>query len=73
MHRAPEVVASFPFQVLEDRGDQLRHGRVIQTTINSSDGRTKLVVSGDQALLLASGYRGFAVLSPRQFVEQHVH
>ena len=31
-----------------------------------------LIVSGDKDLLRVTGWRGIAVLSPRQFVEQHL-
>lgn len=34
--------------------------------------RTRLIVSGDQHLLEVSGWRGITVLTPRQFVDQHV-
>ena len=34
--------------------------------------RVKLIVSGDKALLRASGYSGIAVLTPRRFVDQHL-
>ena len=35
-------------------------------------GRSKAVVSGDRALLKASGYKGVAVLTPRQFLDRHL-
>ena len=35
-------------------------------------GRTKYVTSGDKALRATSGYRGITVLTPRQFVDQHL-
>lgn len=35
-------------------------------------GETKLVISGDKALLAVSGYREIAVLSPRQFIDRHL-
>jgi putative PIN family toxin of toxin-antitoxin system len=34
--------------------------------------RTHLVVSGDQDLLRVSGWRGIEVLTPRQFLDQHL-
>ena len=34
--------------------------------------RVKLIVSGDKALLRASGYSGIAVLTPRRFVDQYL-
>ena len=34
--------------------------------------KTKLVVTGDKALLRASGWRGVAVLKPREFIEQYI-
>ena len=34
---------------------------------------TKLVVSGDKALLETSGYAGINVLTPRSFVERHLN
>ncbi len=34
--------------------------------------RTRLIVSGDQHMLEVSGWRGITVLTPRQFVDQHV-
>ena len=35
-------------------------------------GRTKIIATGDKALLKVSGYRGIAVVSPRNFVEKHL-
>ena len=35
-------------------------------------GRVKLIVSGDKALLRASGCSGITVLTPRRFVDQHI-
>ncbi len=35
-------------------------------------GRCKYVISGDKALLAASGFRGITVLTPRQFVDAHL-
>lgn len=32
-------------------------------------GRTRLVISGDKALLKTSGYKGISVRTPRQFVD----
>lgn len=34
--------------------------------------QTEVIVSGDQDLLQVSGWRGIAVLTPRQFVEQYL-
>ncbi len=34
--------------------------------------RTKIITSGDKALLATSGFRGVAVLTPRQFVDMHL-
>jgi len=34
--------------------------------------RTKLITSGDKALLATSGYRGVTVLTPRAFVDGHL-
>jgi putative PIN family toxin of toxin-antitoxin system len=34
--------------------------------------RTKVIASGDKALRRTSGYKGIEVLTPRQFVEQHL-
>lgn len=34
--------------------------------------RTKIVTSGDKALLATSGFRGVSVLTPRQFVDKHL-
>jgi putative PIN family toxin of toxin-antitoxin system len=34
--------------------------------------RTKLVCSGDRALLKTSGFRGITVLKPRELVERHL-
>jgi len=34
--------------------------------------RTRLIVSGDKHLLRVSGWRGITVLTPRQFLDQHV-
>ncbi len=35
-------------------------------------GRCEIIVSGDKALQRVSGYRGIQVMSPRQFVENHL-
>jgi len=35
-------------------------------------GKCKMIVSGDKHLLKMSGYRGIKVLSPREFVDQHI-
>ena len=34
--------------------------------------RVRLIVSGDKALLRASGYSGITVLTPRRFVDQYL-
>ena len=34
--------------------------------------RTRMIASGDKALLRASGYEGIEVLTPRQFVDRHL-
>ena len=34
--------------------------------------KTRLVTSGDKALLATSGFRGVTVLTPRQFVDRHL-
>lgn len=34
--------------------------------------QTQLIVSGDRDLLRVSGWRGIGVLTPRQFIDQHV-
>ena len=34
--------------------------------------RTKIVVSGDKALLATSGFQGISVLTPRQFVDKYL-
>jgi len=34
--------------------------------------RTRTICSGDKALLRASGYKGVAVLTPRQLVDRHL-
>lgn len=33
---------------------------------------SKIIVSGDKHLLVASGYRGIEVLKPREFINQHL-
>lgn len=35
-------------------------------------GRTRIVTSGDKALLATSGYEGVTVLTPRQFVDKYL-
>ena len=35
-------------------------------------GRTKLIASGDKALLRTSGYEGISVLTPRNFVDKYL-
>lgn len=34
--------------------------------------KTKIVTSGDKALLATSGFKGVSVLTPRQFVDQYL-
>ena len=34
--------------------------------------RTKLVTSGDKALIATSGFKGVTVLTPRQFMDKHL-
>jgi len=36
------------------------------------DSRTKIIVSGDKHLLKVSGYQGVSVITPRQFLAQHL-
>jgi putative PIN family toxin of toxin-antitoxin system len=35
-------------------------------------GKARIVVTGDKALLRASGYRGVTVLTPREFVDRYL-
>ena len=36
-------------------------------------GKAECIISGDKQLLKASGYQGICVLTPRRFVDEHLH
>ena len=51
--------------VSEDRDDDMFLAAAVAS-------QTPLIVSGDRDLLRVSGWRGIDVLTPRQFVDQHL-
>ncbi len=56
---------SLPEQVCTDTADEM----FLSCALAS---RTRIVVSGDKALLKTSGYRGIIVISPRDFVNRYL-
>lgn len=56
---------SLPHQVCDDPDDD----KFLACALTS---KTKIIVSGDKALLKTSGYCGIQVLSPRRFVDQYL-
>jgi putative PIN family toxin of toxin-antitoxin system len=62
-----EVCSPAPMQerVCEDPHDDMFIAAAI-------DSRTKVIVSGDKHLLKVSGHQGVSVLTPRQFLSQHL-
>jgi putative PIN family toxin of toxin-antitoxin system len=62
-----EVCSPAPMQerVCEDPHDVMFIAAAI-------DSRTKVIVSGDKHLLKVSGHQGVSVLTPRQFLSQHL-
>ena len=57
--------APMPERVCEDPHDDMYIAAAI-------DSRTKIIVSGDKHLLKVSGYQGVSVITPRQFLAQHL-
>ncbi len=57
--------APMPEQVCEDPHDDMFIAAAI-------DSRAKIIVSGDKHLLKVSGYQGVSVITPRQFLSQHL-
>jgi len=57
--------AALPQQVCEDPHDDKFFAAAL-------DSRAKIIISGDKHLLRVSGYQGVSVLTPRQFLEQHL-
>ena len=57
--------APMPERVCEDPHDDMFIAAAI-------DSRTKIIVSGDKHLLKVSGYKGVSVITPRQFLAQHL-
>ena len=56
---------TLPEQVCTDKADDM----FLSCALAS---KTKIVVSGDKALLKTSGYRGIIVLSPRDFINRYL-
>ena len=56
---------ALPEQVCTDKADDM----FLSCALAS---KTKIVVSGDKALLKTSGYRGIIVLSPRDFINRYL-
>ncbi len=57
--------AALPQQVCEDPHDDKFFAAAL-------DRRAKIIISGDKHLLRVSGYQGISVLTPRQFLAQHL-
>jgi putative PIN family toxin of toxin-antitoxin system len=57
--------AALPQQVCEDRHDDKFFAAAL-------DRRAKIIISGDKHLLRVSGYQSVSVLTPRQFLAQHL-
>jgi putative PIN family toxin of toxin-antitoxin system len=57
--------APLPERVCEDPHDDMFIAAAM-------DSRTKIIVSGDKHLLKVSGYQGVSVITPRQFLAQHL-
>ena len=57
--------AALPQRVCEDPHDDKFFAAAL-------DSRAKIIISGDKHLLRVSGYQGVSVLTPRQFLEQHL-
>ena len=57
--------AALPHQVCEDPHDDKFFAAAL-------DSRAKIIISGDKHLLRVSGYQGVSVLTPRQFLAQHL-
>ena len=57
--------AALPQQVCEDPHDDKFFAAAL-------DSRAKIIISGDKHLLRISGYQGVSVLTPRQFLAQHL-
>lgn len=57
--------AALPQQVCEDPHDDKFFAAAL-------DSRAKIIISGDKHLLRVSGYQGVSVLTPRQFLAQHL-
>jgi putative PIN family toxin of toxin-antitoxin system len=57
--------AALPQQVCEDPHDDKFFAAAL-------DSRAKIIISGDKHLLRVSGYQGVFVLTPRQFLAQHL-
>jgi putative PIN family toxin of toxin-antitoxin system len=57
--------AALPQQVCEDPHDDKFFAAAL-------DSRAKIIISGDKHLLKVSGYQGVSVLTPRQFLAQHL-
>jgi putative PIN family toxin of toxin-antitoxin system len=57
--------AALPHQVCEDPHDDKFFAAAL-------DRRAKIIISGDKHLLRVSGYQGVSVLTPRQFLAQHL-
>ena len=56
---------ALPEQICTDKADDM----FLSCALAS---KTKIVVSGDKALLKTSGYRGIIVLSPRDFINRYL-
>jgi putative PIN family toxin of toxin-antitoxin system len=57
--------AALPQQVCEDPHDDKFFAAAL-------DRRAKIIISGDKHLLRVSGYQSVSVLTPRQFLAQHL-
>jgi len=65
VHALLVVPATLPDDACADRNDM----KFLECALAA---RAECVVSGDRALLRASGYGGIEVVTPRRFLEQHL-
>jgi putative PIN family toxin of toxin-antitoxin system len=65
VHAQVVNAAELPEPVCTDQNDDMFLACAIAS-------RTKFIVTGDKALLRASGYRGIHVLTPRTFVDKYL-
>ena len=75
----PDIELEPILALLLTESDLIQAGELPEQVCNDPDddkflacalvGKSKIIISGDKALLKVSGYRGIEVLQPREFVE----